>query len=347
MKTKFLFFLFFLISMVACTTGSTEEENDMADKSAEVKYSTEVARTLSSFNDSIISVESGKVDFSKVQTRGLHNPQIAKTDILATVYCIKELCGFAGAVVMVSGASMTMPVFSATLGLSAIYGASASYSAYKHEKGGCKYATTMDDYYSTLKNDKDLSVLMDNFSSECIATYPEDKDSANIFSINTCEQVGELHNELLSLVEQKELQGVTRAISISQINSSEIKEAKSLKGAKANSYFVDAFSDDDIMSMKNKIIDDLPAYCEMSYTNVINQLKEEDVLTENSGDILSLFFCALYNSNWDEATLNAIVSKYENSVASSSELSISEKNILLMGFGMARHSCSYWYDKGY
>lgn len=331
--------------MVSCSTNSSEDECEESQKTTKVKYGTETAQKLKNFNDSFISTGSGSIDTSLIRTRGMGNTRrIAKVDISAAIKTYNYFNRLFGGYL---GQSKEGQI--AILSAAALCGGGASYCAYKISKGGCAYATTMDNYYSTLKNDKDLSDLMGNFSTECIATYPNEKDSSNILSIDVCENVGKLHNALLGLLETKELYKITRATPSITKNISEDDEIKINinKLKQQHSYSIALISDADILNARNEIEFDMPTYYESNmYMNIIEQFEEEDILTHNSGEVLALFFDVLYNGVEDKASLNIVVSQYENCVISSSELSAQEKNLLLVGLGTARYSCSYWYDKG-
>lgn len=343
MRTKILLILFCLVSVVSCTTDTEVENIELPYRTTEVKNDTEIAKNLKSFNDSIYK----KIDTFYVQTRSRNNVHIAKADILGTIKSYRLLNGFASIINFTSGGTATFATQIAIVGASALCGASASYSAYRHTRNGCEYATTMDDYYSSLNKDEGLGEAMREFVGECIEVYPQERDSLYILNLGVCEEVGNLHNDLLSLMEQKDRQCVTRAMPNVSKKISEEEGIKSMNGIKANSYSIDYFSDNDILNVKNALVPDLPAYTEASdYTQSIAQFQDEKILTKNAADVMSLFFDALYNSVVDKTTLDYVVSRYESCITSSSELSIEEKNILLIGLETARHSCSYWYDKG-
>lgn len=346
MRTKILLFLLILVSMVACTTDTTEEEHDLAEKTAKENYSTDVARTLKSFNDSIFTAGKGQLVWAQTKTRGRGGLFVvtATSDIFGAIRAYKACVGVAAFVTAVSGGTAGPATGVAVLGATALLAGGASYSAYKQAKGTCSYAITMDDYFSKLRNDKDLSDIMMKFKHECISTLIENKGASNLLCVEICEQTGDLHNELLNLLEAKETQSITRTAPGDMKKITEEKEQKSLKN---NPYSIDVIGESDLMKIKNSITSDLSVYGEScDYTNALYKYKEDGCLTRNSGDIFSLFFEALYNSVVDKATLNDVVSKYESCVTSSSELSVEEKNILLVGLETARYSCSYWYDKG-
>lgn len=341
---KYLFFLVALAALVSCGSNSFDEESTTEQSISFSKSSPEIILKLQTFNDSLLQSNNSK-SINNLQTRGGKRWWVTSSaDILAAINAYKGCIGIAAFITAATGGTATFATGVCVLGATAFLAGGASYAAYKNHKEGCTYGVTTEEYLSKLKNNKNYLEKYESFILNCNSLEQAEDDSLSVLDRNICAQVGKLHNDILTCLVDSVVFPSTRS-SIIEENPEVPLDDKAVVNYDSP-YFIDVYSEDDIVSLTNELTSDMSIYYESDdYDKTIESFKSKNSVTENVGDILSLFFSALYNSVNEKTTLIMVINKYEQTVNDSSELSTDEKNVLLVGFETARYSCSYWYDK--
>lgn len=85
-------------------------------------------------------------------------------------------------------------------------------------------------------------------------------------------------------------------------------------------------------------------YCQtQNYEKALNGMIEQQNISVETGNILKLLMDALYQGKIsDEATLEIILNKYNEVIKESTNISVEDKNSLLIGLSVAKNSFRLW-----
>lgn len=113
-----------------------------------------------------------------------------------------------------------------------------------------------------------------------------------------------------------------------------------------NSYGVPLISNDIQLDLINQVDGTLiDFYKSNNYAKALNSFVEEGIISIDSERIMDLFFQAVNESVADEQDLDVILSEYRMIVSDSPNLSLEDKNSLLIAFTIMKSSFNYWKTK--
>mgnify|MGYP000794338771 FL=1 len=80
-----------------------------------------------------------------------------------------------------------------------------------------------------------------------------------------------------------------------------------------------------------------------NYERTLNDMIEQQNISAETGNILKLLMDVLYQGEVsDETTLEAILNKYNEVIKESTNISVEDKNCLLIGLSVAKNSFRLW-----
>ncbi len=285
--------------------------------------------TLRQFNDSIIQ--------QQPKTRGWFGTLTAvfSADMLGACAGFKASVGVAGYITAATGGTAGPAAGVAVLASTGLIAGGASYGAYK----GCSIVITVEEYNnhinSLLEQKTMIGKHINKFNSRCRLLNV----STEILEERTCDLIAELHDSIVNTALNFKENPTTRSIPELSIELDPV-----LPEYCDNSYNIPLFSDRDIKSLNYKVNNNLMEYCQtQNYEKALNGMIEQQNISVETGNILKLLMDALYQGKIsDEATLEIILNKYNEVIKESTNISVEDKNSLLIGLSVAKNSFRLW-----
>lgn len=325
MKKTFIAILGFLFLTTSCYQ---EEQVNCTNDKSQLPISKEL-EILRQFNDSIIQ--------QQPKTRGWFGKLAAvfSADMLGACAGFKASVGVAGYITAATGGTAGPAAGIAVLASTGLIAGGASYGAYK----GCSIVITAEEYNnhinSLLEQKTMIKKHINKFNSKCKLLNV----STEIIEERTCDLIAELHDSIVNTGLNFKGKPATRSIPELSTPLNPV-----LSEYQDNSYDIPLFSDRDIKSLNNQVNNNLMDYYQtQDYERVLNNMIRQQNISVETGNILKLLMDALYQGEVsDEATLEIILNKYNEVIIESPNISVEDKNSLLIGLSIAKNSFRLW-----
>lgn len=289
--------------------------NDMLDRNSDVKNE---LSALMDFNQSLLS--------KRVHTRGWFGRFAAtvSADVLGAYGGFQASVGVAALITAATGGTAGPAAGVAVLGATAFIAGGASYGAYAGLKPDCTYSIPIPELIPS----SDILIQ--------VADHPRDgstqSDDVNSFIyVNELYlSVGEIHNEILETMILPDVS--TRALETTNfINNNEVT----------------FFTKDQLVNMYEDVNSKIQTYINTGYDYdaLISELSKNGFTTKNTEDILRLYLEMLFKYAKDVEDLRTVSDTYEEVIINSENLSIEDKNILLISIYTAINSMELWVGK--
>lgn len=317
------FILFFLVSC--------DRDNNVQNSEIPASYANSTVCELEDFNDSILLLNT-------IKTRGfgdwfLKGAALASADVFGAAQGFKVSVKIAAYITACTGGTAGAGTATAVLVASGICGIGSSYAAYKGVfTNKSKYTCTIMVPASQIYNNK-------YFNDQIKAWYIRDNLSTkSLLSDEELNFYGELHNKVLQdLINEDLIMSTTRGDNELIHHEEEIEEV----------FSIPVFSKEDVDGIYSSTMLRVEPYIDSFDYNAVVASGEKDITFKNVDDVLTLYFDALKNYVTDEDKLNFINNKYIEVVKQSSDLSIDDKNSLLIGLFLSKYSFNLWTKNEY
>lgn len=322
---KKLLVLFVVFLLTGCQ--STEEGFDHMDKKISKISSIAVdLEELSSFNDSLLSYSSSK-------SRSLWGNILAtvSADVMGIYGGFKASVGAAAFITAATGGTAGPVTAIAVLASSGLIGAGASYGAYK----GCTLLAVPDaEFYdmtfeSIFSNVNLVNNKISRFESLVLEHDFNQVDVANIvLDEDFCLLTANLHNDIIDsiLVNRMLRTNLDPFIPISPVEE----------------YSIPLFTTSEVRNMGLRTNNVLKEYYNThNYEEALFDMNQNGLASNEASSILKLFLDALLIFD-EEEELNLIISQYMSVVSNSENLTVMDKNALIISFITAKRSFELW-----
>ncbi|WP_294616605.1 hypothetical protein [uncultured Bacteroides sp.] len=322
-----------ILSIIFLTTScyqDEQQENCINDVKNQLSINKEL-ETLRIFNDSIIQ---------QPRTRGWFGTltSVFSADMLGACAGFKASIGVAAYITAATGGTAGPATGIAVLASTGLIAGGASYGAYK----GCSTVITEEEYNkhinSLLKQPIRIGKHINTFKSKCKLLDV----STIILEEHTCDLIAELHDSIVNIALDIEEQPITKSTPDLSTPIDPI-----LPTYNDNSYNIPIFSDRDIKNLNHTVNNNLIDYYQNhNYEKTLNCMIEQQNISVETGNILRLLMDVLYQGEIsDEATLEIVLNRYSNVIKESTNISIEDKNCLLIGLSVAKNSFRLWKNK--
>lgn len=328
------FFAIFAISLLLISCQQYENEFIDNNKNEIIIINKEL-KTLNNFNDSILQLSP--------QTRGFWGRLLStvSADIIGVKAGFEASVGVAAYVTAASGGTAGPITGVAVLTTSGLIGAGMSYGAYK----GCTLSCVPDEsFYDTslnimMSNNKVIGLNVIRFKEKIKERNITEIDiSSRILGEETCLITADLHGDIVNATLESEAHPLTR----NDLNTYVPLEPQ----LNVSSYEIPLFTDSEIMNMSITTNDVLKNYFNTNdYEYTLSEMIHKNLISNESGSILKLFLDALQGFNGEEHFLDIIIKRYNKVVSESDNISIIDKNSLLISFATAKNSISLWKER--
>ena len=330
---KILTFIISMFIITACQQDEEESINRSNESTTTLSISKEL-RILSNFNDSILQFQP--------QTKGFGGTLLAtvSADVMAMKAGFEISSRVAAFITVLSGGTAGPITGIAVLTSSGLIGAGASYGAYK----GCTLSCSPnDEFYDELLNNIMANQLgISNSVSICrkkIETSNLIKtDITNtVLDRNLCIITADLHNSIINSTIEYEKHPITRT---------NIDVSIPVEPFEESSYKIPLFTDSEIIDMVTTCNNTMKNYYKThNYKNTLSEMIAQNLISNESGNILVLFLDVLQSYNGDETNLDTIINTYSKIVSESNNIRATDKNGLLIAFVTAKNSICLWKEK--
>ena len=306
--------------VLAC---SNEKDSVLQPKVCNLSV-TEELRILSEFNDSIYKI--------KPESRGIFGRLIAvmSADAIGAYTGFKASVGAAALITAATGGVAGPITGAAVLASTGVISAGASYSAYC----GCSMVIP---YLDVLESYKETVMTTSSVIEEG-GVYPLER----VLSESECRTVSLLHDSIVGIA----LNAVTNYSSRGIYDPMDDLSTDVKHIVNYNSYGVPLISNDIQLDLINQVDGTLiDFYKSNNYAKALNSFVKEGIISIDSERIMDLFFQAVNESVADEQDLDVILSEYRMIVSDSPNLSLEDKNSLLIAFTIMKSSFNYWKTK--
>lgn len=319
----------------ACSKNYTESEEVPTNN-------VQIISELKSYNDSL--------PMSQLTTRSGRAFYVAAIDAGAFASSLSSLLYIGGKILTATGGAGVHVVALGITAGTAFITAGASYGAYKNS---CAIVSNQNEFLNSIQNNKNLRSKIEDFNIQA-DKWVSYNNAESLLSCNDSvfSHIGELHNQILECALDKGLEEIT-IDSIDSPNpqkkqkkSPVLSENKGLEELHPSSYGLAFFDDEQIKSALNTSLLKDSVYIEnKDIFSMLENNKNNGIITDNTQSILSLFFTAYYNSVSDENNMYSLVLHYKNTVKASKELSDIEKQHIMMCLEIAKSSYSFWKNR--
>lgn len=329
---KCLFFMLAIIYM-ACSNDFEESVNfqEQVSTSSNVNLS-ESLISLQNYNDSLYSMGCPAV------TRSWGNTYIvAAADGIAVCSTLPVLLRAGRRVLTLTGGSGIYIVGGAILLGTAFLAGGASYAAYRTVCGGYSVYSGYTDYLDNTYNNINHLTACNNFYNQADSLAEYNEDSFEIISDSAYCLVGALHNELLENVMPASYNSPNSNILPPLDPGVPILPSINNYGCAmlTNTETEDALA----------LVSDNMLFLDTSMYSIYDQLDfhvENNDISSNVRDVLSLFFSAYINFTTSPNDVDNLVSYYHNIVSNSMDYSPEEKACIILCIEITKSSFSYW-----
>lgn len=322
--SKFMVYSFCLsLLFISC---DKENNNDNGDIVANTSNST--ISSLKNFNDSVFIL-------NKSNTRGfggwfLRASAVASADVLGAAGGFRASVSVAAFITAATGGTAGPATAAAVLASSGICGIGASYGAYRGVRGRSNNVTCSIIVPASQIYENDLlNQIIGKWSMKSGLTTKE------ILSDDVLNSYGELHNKVLQdLMKEEFNENKTRG----QYGDETTPEEKEVTEV----FSIPIFSKTELDEMYSNSMSYITPYIESyDYDKTLNSATKDGTL-KNVSDVLSLYFEALRNYVTNAETLSIVNNKYIDVIKKSPDISIDDKNALLIGFYLSKYSFNLW-----
>lgn len=322
MKKLFLVFMSYILCLTSCTQIEETSSNNQTESLISVN---EELNELRQFNDSI---------------RNYATPSCTRSwwGNLLTCFSADMIGACSGYKISVKAAAFITAATEGTAGVGAGIGVLActgliaggsSYRAYSSNNQSCGYAMTMEEFLSIKK--QKIKPCINAFNSKCKYT---DKLNETLIDDKTCDVIATLHDSIVYISLNNDHISTTRTIN--PIETDEYKCAN-------NDFDIKLFSNEEIESMNKKIDGALTSYYSTGdYQTTLQNMINNGLISIDSGNIIIALMEALNLINEDKSQLDTVLNKYKEVVINSNNLSIEDKNSILIGLSVADNSFTLW-----
>lgn len=317
-----------IISLIFLATSCYQDEQiNHADSKSQISVYKEL-EILRQFNDSIIQ---------QPKTRGWFGTLTAvfSADMLGACAGFKASVGVAGYITAATGGTAGPAAGIAVLASTGLIAGGASYGAYK----GCSIVVTVEEYNNHINSLLEQKTMIRKHISKFNLRCKLLNVSTEILEERTCDLIAELHDSIVNTALNFREEPATRSTP-----DLSIKEDPILSKFDDNSYNIPLFSERDIKSLNYKVNNNLMDYYQThNYERTLNDMIEQQNISAETGNILKLLMDVLYQGEVsDETTLEAILNKYNEVIKESTNISVEDKNCLLIGLSVAKNSFRLW-----
>lgn len=332
MKKVTLFVFSLMLVFVSCS----KEEKDNPDIVSKTvlpipEYPVEI-ETLTNFNDSLFQLHP--------YTRGwLDYLYIVSADVIGAYEGFKACSAIAATITAATGGTGGPVALVGTLAGAGLVGAGSSYGAYK---ASCTYVMPAEQFYQ-YQLDEMLSqktIIGNNINIFNRKTNGLLKGGLNeiVLPDEVLTLVADLHD---SIVCSTLATVVTRTSLQPDVDEIENKPVMTI-----SEYQVPMFSDEELVNVSHATNNVLIGYYKTAdYKTTVEEMINKGMSDEGVGNILILFLDALNNYVTNESTLMQILDEYRHVIRTSENMSIEDKNLLLLTFAVAENSCKLWENR--
>lgn len=331
----------FIIFGISCS--QQEQENNVLSRKHSSTYKNMIDRnekianeisTLINFNESLLA--------NKVKTRGWFGnfAAVVSADAIGAYGGFKVSVATAAIITAASGGTAGPAAGVAVIGATAFIAGGASYGTYKGLSGGCSITMPIPE------------LIAKDYKSQALLSWEKSAPTSidcNTFiytnDIYTC--VGEMHNQILEDMLKADSATTETSESTMATTRSDIAATTSTDN-NTESYVScnkDVFySEKQLIDMYTRVNSQLQAYANngYNYDSAITKLSEQGLTTKDTEDILRLYLDMLFQYVTDINDLQTVSDEYRRIVIDSENLSIEDKNAILIAINTAINSMLLW-----
>lgn len=347
MKTKKVSFAVNIVLIFSSIIGNgcSQQENEikvlLKDDSStyknmidrNVKIADELS-TLINFNESLLS--------NRVQTRGWFGTLAAtvSADVLGAYGGFKASVGAAAIITAASGGTAGPAAGVAVIGATAFIAGGASYGTYKGLSGGCSITIPFPQRITKCRTNQSLMLLEESSptSIDC---------NTFIYTNDAYTYVGEMHNEILKNMLEADLVYETSGPPVEATRGNS-DTTTSTSNNITDSYIScnkDIFySEEQLVDLYTKVNNQIQSYANngYDYDTTISELSKQGLTTKDTEDILRLYLDMLFQYVTNINDLQTVSDEYKKIVVDSKNLSIEDKNAILIAINTAINSMELW-----
>lgn len=349
MKTQKTFFAvrvtLILFAIIGISCSQQEQENKVLSKNHSSTYKNMIDR-----NEKIANEISTLIDFNenllanKLKTRGWFGnlAAIVSADAIGAYGGFKASVAAAAIITAASGGTAGPAAGVAVLGATAFIAGGASYGTYASLSGGCSVTMPIPE------------LIAKGYKSPVLLSWeksaPTNIDcNTFIYTNDTYTCVGEMHNKILE--DMLKTDSIATEVEISE--SAVIATRSGIDATTSTSSNTDSYiscnkgvfySEEQLVDMYTKVNSQVQAYTNngYNYDSTITKLSEQGLTTKNTEDILRLYLDMLFQYVTNSNDLQTVSDEYKRIIIDSENLSIEDKNAILIAINTAINSMILW-----
>lgn len=315
--------IFLIVSCLFFFACSNEKDSVLEPKVDDLSVVEEL-NTLSEFNDSILKI--------KPESRGILGRFIAiiSADAIGAYTGFKASVGAAALITAMTGGVAGPVTGAAVLTSTGVISAGASYSAYC----GCSMVMP---YLDVLESYKETVII-----NSSVMKNDDIQPLERILNEDECHTISLLHDSIVGIALNASTNYSSRGVydPIDDLGT-DVKHIDNY-----NSYGIPLITDNIQLDLINQIDSTLiDLYRSNDYEKVLSNFVEKGIVSIDSERIMDLFFQAVNGYVVNEQDLEVILYEYRKVVSDSPNLTLEDKNSLLIAFAIMQSSFNYWQTK--